>query len=619
MESARTNCRYRTSIESNTPLRRFHSPRRVLQHTYHLTHPSFVRAMVILITGVTGFIGRHLANALRKAGHRVIGVSRKSAGPDSIRGDFTRDLAAETWIPRLKGVDFVINAVGILREAGDQTFDAVHNRAPRALFEACVAGWRRARHSNFSTGRRHRHERLLSQQARCRRVSRVATARLDDRAAVACLWRGWHERQALHDVRIAPRDRRTGSWGLPRSADSYRRFGRCRRRALQQDAIHIRKVALVGPRSMPFRTLLLELRAAMRLGRTLVMSIPMSFMRIGARIAELSPRSLLDRDTLSMLEAGNVADPHETTQLTWSLPTRRNELHRSGARLICGAAGATGMVTADVSSLHCDRLDLDRHRVARAVSARTKVSTCCIAPAFQPRLAPLLLYGAAALDLAFGIATLLLRQRRLLWLAQIALIIGYTIIISFKLPEFWLHPYGPILKEPADARGDLRLVCARGTTMEYLIVKWLHILSSTVLFGTGLGFCVLHVLHEPDQGRASDRKCRALCRHRGLGIHHADDHFAAADRPVSDSSHGLSARAARGSNGRSCCISLLAPRGCRWCGCKSRCATWLAALRSPALSCRSEYWTFLRYWTALGVVAFVALIVVFYLMVAKPM
>jgi hypothetical protein len=22
----------------------------------------------------------------------------------------------------------------------------------------------------------------------------------------------------------------------------------------------------------------------------------------------------------------------------------------------------------------------------------------------------------------------------------------YTIIITFKLPEFWLHPYGPILK-----------------------------------------------------------------------------------------------------------------------------------------------------------------------------
>jgi uncharacterized membrane protein len=42
-----------------------------------------------------------------------------------------------------------------------------------------------------------------------------------------------------------------------------------------------------------------------------------------------------------------------------------------------------------------------------------------------------------------------------------------------------------------------------------------------------------------------------------------------------------------------------------------------AAIGSTELP--QQYWRFLRYWTALGVVAFVALVVVFYLMVAKPM
>ena len=27
-----------------------------------------------------------------------------------------------------------------------------------------------------------------------------------------------------------------------------------------------------------------------------------------------------------------------------------------------------------------------------------------------------------------------------------ALILGYTAIITIALPEFWLHPYGPVLK-----------------------------------------------------------------------------------------------------------------------------------------------------------------------------
>lgn len=61
-------------------------------------------------------------------------------------------------------------------------------------------------------------------------------------------------------------------------------------------------------------------------------------------------------------------------------------------------------------------------------------------------LAPALLYSAAILDLALGMATLLMQKRRALWIAQIGLILGYTLIISVKLPEFWLHPYGPLIK-----------------------------------------------------------------------------------------------------------------------------------------------------------------------------
>ena len=55
------------------------------------------------------------------------------------------------------------------------------------------------------------------------------------------------------------------------------------------------------------------------------------------------------------------------------------------------------------------------------------------------------LYGAAVLDLALGIAVLCWRSPWL-WRAQLVLILGYTAIISWKLPEFWLHPYGPISK-----------------------------------------------------------------------------------------------------------------------------------------------------------------------------
>jgi hypothetical protein len=61
-------------------------------------------------------------------------------------------------------------------------------------------------------------------------------------------------------------------------------------------------------------------------------------------------------------------------------------------------------------------------------------------------LAPAFVYLGATLDLVLGLATLFLRRRAWLWLAQIAVIATYTVIISFRLPEFWLHPFGPVVK-----------------------------------------------------------------------------------------------------------------------------------------------------------------------------
>ena len=62
--------------------------------------------------------------------------------------------------------------------------------------------------------------------------------------------------------------------------------------------------------------------------------------------------------------------------------------------------------------------------------------------------APWFLYGAALVDVTLGVLVFVLRgrRRRWLWRVQMALIVGYTAIISWALPEYWLHPYGPVTK-----------------------------------------------------------------------------------------------------------------------------------------------------------------------------
>jgi hypothetical protein len=55
------------------------------------------------------------------------------------------------------------------------------------------------------------------------------------------------------------------------------------------------------------------------------------------------------------------------------------------------------------------------------------------------------LYLGSAGDIAFGIMTLLIPSKAL-WQGQAILVLIYTVVISIWLPEFWLHPFGPILK-----------------------------------------------------------------------------------------------------------------------------------------------------------------------------
>lgn len=55
------------------------------------------------------------------------------------------------------------------------------------------------------------------------------------------------------------------------------------------------------------------------------------------------------------------------------------------------------------------------------------------------------LYSSAVLDILLGILTMA-RPSQMLWRSQGALVLSYSIIIALCLPWYWLHPFGPVLK-----------------------------------------------------------------------------------------------------------------------------------------------------------------------------
>lgn len=105
--------------------------------------------MKVLVLGGTGFVGRHAALALRARGHTVVIGTRHPKRalaklPPALRDCELRETHFESlttryiWKPLLEDADAVVNAVGILRERGSETYDRVHNMAPAALGEACA-------------------------------------------------------------------------------------------------------------------------------------------------------------------------------------------------------------------------------------------------------------------------------------------------------------------------------------------------------------------------------------------------------------------------------------------------------------------------------------------------
>jgi uncharacterized protein YbjT (DUF2867 family)/fatty acid desaturase len=105
--------------------------------------------MRTLILGGAGFIGRHAAAALARRGHTVvIGTRHPSRAGRRLPAALLRCgrrevhlerlLSPEAWNSVLGDVDCVVNAVGILRERGGETYDRVHHLAPAALAEACA-------------------------------------------------------------------------------------------------------------------------------------------------------------------------------------------------------------------------------------------------------------------------------------------------------------------------------------------------------------------------------------------------------------------------------------------------------------------------------------------------
>jgi uncharacterized protein YbjT (DUF2867 family) len=409
--------------------------------------------MKVFLAGAGGFIGRALTKALAARGHAVVcGVrdpdARGLAGccVRLERIDFDTHVEPAAWLSRLDGAEVVVNAVGIIAERPHSSFDAVHTQAPIALFAAALrAGVRRiVQVSALGADAEARSRFHLSKKAADDVLATLPidwvvvcpglvygpggeSARLFTTLAslpwIPIPGRGGYEVQPIHIDDLVE-----AIVALVESPSSQRR-----------------RIPLVGPRALGFGAFLSELRSGLGLGRARFVHIPAAVVAGWLRVPRWLRGGSLDQETLAMLYRGNTADPTPTHALLGRQPRPVSEFipaqaawsERASAQLrwllpILRASIALVWIFTGIVSLGLYPPEQSYELLARA--------------GVPAGMAPAALYGAAALDLLLGFLSLSARRRPSLWLIQMAVIVGYTIIVTVKLPEFWLHPYGPMLK-----------------------------------------------------------------------------------------------------------------------------------------------------------------------------
>lgn len=408
----------------------------------------------ILVTGATGFIGGHCVAALHARGHRLRALVRRAAdgarlarawpGLEAIEGAFDD---VEAWRGALDGVDALINAVGIIRERRRGDFVRLHERAPIAAFDAAShAGV--ARVVQISA---------LGADAGAASVYHVTKRAADDHLRGSELGHailrpsvvyGAGDQSMTMFASMAAQplcplpDGGVASLQPVHVDDLVAAVVR----AVEAAPGERTTLDVVGPEPLTLRQLMDALAVWLDGRPARTVGVPSAVVDAMAGLTDAVGWGPISGEELGMLRRGNTADPgpfadyigREPVALDVALARRlatdeerralRLDPWRAPIRLTVAFIWlATAFVSAFVWPEAESLAMLDRSGV-------------------RGPLAPYVLYGTCALEAVVGLMCVVGWRVRLAGAVQLALMAGFTAILSATQPELWAHPFGPLTK-----------------------------------------------------------------------------------------------------------------------------------------------------------------------------
>lgn len=418
--------------------------------------------MNILITGVTGFIGFHLARTLARQGHSIIAAvrtpqpwQRKFPAYRWIPCDFRTDTQTQDWLPRLQGIDLVINAVGIIHEEHTNDFEIIQAQTPIALFNAASElNLRVVQLSAIGADEPGVKERFLASKRKAdQHLMQLSTDAIVFYPSIV-IGRGGTSTALFNQLAASPI--------IPLIGNGEQKIQPLHIEDLCLQIAHLIRhwpggkhaIPLVGPNVLTMRELYMQLRDWLRLKPALFLPLPIGMLRGVAHLsARLGIKSMLTPESLDLLEKSKVSSPTMTAppartvvDALWDEPATHADTWHARLLLLRPLLVAAMAFVWIFTALTSAFFDLD--------SGYALLKSGGI----EGAMATLGIYAGAATDLCLGIAMLIPRYRVSAMQLQVALMLSYSIIISFIIPEQWLHPFGPVTKNFPMIVGTLLLI-----------------------------------------------------------------------------------------------------------------------------------------------------------------
>jgi len=391
--------------------------------------------MKILIIGATGFIGKAIYQKLEESEYEVIKASHDEIDFLDLQND-------KELVNKLKIFDVVINAVGIIAQTKEATFEQMHTVAPIILFDASLkAKVKKVIHisalgSQSGTTEYHVSKNRADEYLRAcgleYAILHPSIVYGDDGKSTALFW-------ALSTLPLTPI---VGDGSQLLQPIRIEDLVATVEQSIESEQKNI-ELNVVGEEAISYKGLLASFRSWLGYKPTLSVSVPTLGTNVLGKILEEPTVSM---DNIKMLNEGNSANVQPLANFLGYTPIgiEKNLQNRQ-------ASNAQKLY----ASLYLIR------PILRIIIAFVWIWSGIVSAFLYPQPLALellhevgiskeidifVLYFASFLDITIGILTLIGYRLQVLLKLQLVVIVVYTLLLTLLSPYHWLHPFGAVLK-----------------------------------------------------------------------------------------------------------------------------------------------------------------------------